>query len=97
MKRGFITAMLAWLAVGVGAVPARAAVDIYIDIPGVVIVPPSEHYDYPRYVYPEREPRYYYYKHHRRWHHHHHGHRHHRHGHRHDHHGHRYHHHGHGR
>jgi hypothetical protein len=93
MKRVVITAMLALLAVGVCAVPARAAVDIYIGIPGVVIVPPSDHYDYPRYVYPDSEPRYdypryvypdsepryYYYKHYRRWHHH--GHRHHHHGH----------------
>jgi hypothetical protein len=79
MKRVVITAMLALLAVGVCAVPARAAVDIYIGIPGVVIVPPSDHYDYPRYVYPESKPRYDYDKHHRRWHHH--GHRHHHHGH----------------
>jgi len=43
MKRGIITAMLAWLAVGVYAVPARAAVDIHIGIPGVVIVPPSDY------------------------------------------------------
>jgi hypothetical protein len=35
MKRIVITAMLAWLAVGVWAVPARAAVDIHIGIPGV--------------------------------------------------------------
>jgi hypothetical protein len=86
MTRVVITAMLAWLAVGVCAGPARAAVDIHIGIPGVVIVPPSAHYDYPRYVYPDSELRYYYYKHHRRWHHH--GHRHHWHGHRHHHHGH---------
>jgi hypothetical protein len=52
MKRVVIIAMLAWLAVGVCAGPARAAVDIHIGIPGVVIVPPSDHYDYPRYVYP---------------------------------------------
>ena len=81
MKRVVITAMLAWLAVGVWAVPARAAVDIHIGIPGVVIVPPSEYYDYPRYIYPDSEPRYYYYKHHRRHHHHGHGHRHYGHGH----------------
>jgi hypothetical protein len=37
MTRVVITAMLAWLAVGVWAVPARAAVDIHIGIPGVVI------------------------------------------------------------
>ena len=43
MKRGIITAMLALLAVGVCAVPARAAVDIHIGIPGVVIVPPSDY------------------------------------------------------
>ena len=66
MTRVVITAMLAWLAVGVWAVPARAAVDIHIGIPGVVIVPPSDHYDYPRYIYPYSEPRYYYDKHHRR-------------------------------
>jgi hypothetical protein len=94
MTRVVITAMLAWLAVGVWAVPARAAVDIHIGIPGVVIVPPSEYYDYPRYVYPYSEPHYYYAKPHR---HHRHGHRHHRHGHRHHHHGHRHHHHDHGR
>ena len=88
MTRVVITAMLAWLAVGIGAGPARAAVDIYIGIPGVVIVPPSEYYDYPRYVYPYSEPRYYYDKHHRRWHHQ---------GYRHDWHGHRHNHHGHGR
>jgi hypothetical protein len=79
MKRVVIAAMLALLAVGVCAGPARAAVDIHIGIPGVVIVPPSDHYDYPRYVYPYSEPRYYYDKHHRRGHHH--GHRHHHHGH----------------
>jgi hypothetical protein len=90
MTRVLITAMLAWLAVGVYAIPTRAAVDIHIGIPGVVIVPPSEYYDYPRYVYPYSEPRYYYYydKHHRRWDHH---------GYRHDWHGHRHNHHGHGR
>jgi hypothetical protein len=86
MTRIVITAMLALLAVGVWAVPARAAVDIHIGIPGVLIVPPSHYYDYPRYVYPYSEPRYYYDKHQHRWHHH--GHRHH---------GHRHHHHGHGR
>ncbi|HZC03598.1 MAG TPA: hypothetical protein VE844_20290 [Gammaproteobacteria bacterium] len=86
MTRVVITAMLAWLTVGVWAVPARAAVDIHIGIPGVVIVPPSDYYVYPRYVYPYSEPRHYYGKHHHRWHHH--GHRHH---------GHRHHHHGHGR
>jgi hypothetical protein len=86
MTRVVITAMLALLAVGAGAVPARAGVDIHIGIPGVVIVPPSYHYDYPRYVYPSSEPRYYYDKPHRRWHHH--GHRHHHHGHGHHHHGH---------
>jgi hypothetical protein len=59
MTRVVITAMLAWLAVGVEAVPARAAVDIHTGIPEVVIVPPSEHYDYPRYVYPDSKPRYY--------------------------------------
>jgi len=71
MTRVVITAMLALLAVGVCVVPARAAVDIHIGIPGVVIVPPSVHYDYPRYIYPDSEPRYY--KHHRRHHHHGHG------------------------
>jgi hypothetical protein len=86
MKRVVITAMFALLAVGICAGPTRAAVDIHIGIPGVVIVPPSDHYDYPRYIYPYSEPRYYYDKHHRR--HHHHGHRHHHHGHRHHHHGH---------
>ena len=85
MTRVVITAMLAWLAVGVWAVPARAAVDIHIGIPGVVIVPPSDYYVYPRYVYPSSEPRYD--KHHRRHHHHRHGH--HDHGHGHHHHGHR--------
>jgi hypothetical protein len=88
MTRVVITAMLALLAVGVSAVPARAAVDIHIGIPGVVIVPPLGYDDYPRYVYPYSEPRYDDYHHHRRWHHH---------GHRHHHHGHRHHHHGHGR
>jgi hypothetical protein len=92
MTRVVITAMLAWLAVGVWAVPARAAVDIHIGIPGVVIVPPSEYYDYPRYIYPDSEPRYYD-KHHRRHRHHGHGHRHHGHGH----HYHSHHYHGHGR
>ncbi len=86
MTRVVFTAMLALLAGGVWAAPARAAVDIHIGIPGVVIVPPSYYYDYPRYVYPYSEPRHYYGKHHHRWHHH--GHRHH---------GHRHHHHGHGR
>jgi hypothetical protein len=86
MKRVVITAMLTLLAVGVYAVPARAAVDIHIGIPGVIIVPPSDDYDYPRYIYPYSEPRYYYYQDHRRSRHH--GHRHHRHGHRHDHYGH---------
>jgi hypothetical protein len=89
MTRVVITAMLAWLTVGVWAVPARAAVDIQIGIPGVVIVPPSEPYEYPRYIYPESEPRYdhrHHYHHHRRWRHH--GHRHHWHGHRHHYHGH---------
>ena len=84
MTRVVITAMLALLAVGVWAVPARAAVDIHIGVPGVIIVPPSDYYAYPRYVYPDSEPRYYRYyydKHHHRW----------------DHHGHRHHHHGHGR
>jgi hypothetical protein len=95
MTRVVITAMLAWLTVGVWAVPARAAVDIHIGIPGVVIVPPSEHYHYPRYVYPYSEPRYYYDKPHRRRHHH--GHGHHYHGHGHHYHGHGRHHHGHGR
>jgi hypothetical protein len=98
MTRVVITAMLAWLAVGVWAVPARAAVDIHIGIPGVVIVPPLYYYDYPRYDYPryiylDSEPRYD--KHHRR--HHHHGHGHHHHGHGHHYHGHGHHHHGHGR
>ena len=87
MTRVVITAILGLLAVGVWAGPARAAVDIHIGIPGVVIVPPSEYYDYPRYVYPYSEPHYYYAK----------PHRHHRHGHRHHHHGHRHHHHDHGR
>ena len=86
MTRVVLTAMLAWLAVGVWAGPARAAVDIHIGIPGVVIVPPSDHYDYPRYIYPYSERRYYDDKHHRRSRHH--GHRHHYHGHRHHHHGH---------
>jgi hypothetical protein len=93
MTRVVIPATLAWLAVGVSAVPAKAAVDIHIGIPGVVMVPPSEYYDYPRYIYPYSEPHhyyserhYYYYKHHHRWHHrahrhYHHGHRHHWHGH----------------
>ena len=36
MTRVIITAMLAWVAVGVWAVPARAAVDIHIGIPGVI-------------------------------------------------------------
>ena len=85
MTRVVIPAMLAWLAVGVWAGPARAAVDIHIGIPGVVIVPPSDHYDYPRYIYPYSEPRYHH-KHHRRSRHH--GHRHHHHGHGHHHHGH---------
>lgn len=88
MIRVVITAILALLAVGVWAAPARAAVDIHIGIPGVVIVPPSDHYNYPRYIYPDSEPRYYYDKHHRRSRHH---------GHRHHHHGHRHHRHGHGR
>ena len=79
MTRVVMTAMLAWVAVGVRAVPVRAAVDIHIGIPGVVIVPPSGYYEYPRYVYPYSEPYYYYYKPHRR--HHHHGHAHHHHGH----------------
>ena len=92
MKRVVITAMLALLAVGVWAGLARAAVDIHIGIPGVVVVPPSYYYDYPRYVYPYSEPRYY--KHHRRHHHHRHGHHYHGYGH---HHGHGHHHHGHGR
>ena len=83
MTRVVITAMLAWLAVGVWAVPARAAVDIHIGIPGVVIVPPSDYHVYPRYVYPSSEPRYD--THHRR----HHRHGHHDHGHGHHHHGHR--------
>jgi hypothetical protein len=93
MTRVVITAMLAWLAVGVWAIPARAAVDIHIGIPGVVVVPPSYYYDYPRYIYPDSEPRYY--KRHRRHHHHRHGHHYHGHGHRH--HGHGHHDHGHGR
>jgi hypothetical protein len=45
MTRVVMTAMLALLAVGVGAVPAKAAVDVHIGIPGVVIVPPSDYYD----------------------------------------------------
>jgi hypothetical protein len=101
MKRVVITAMLALLAVGVWAGPARAAVDIHIGIPGVVIVPPSDHYAYPRYVYPDSEPRDNYYKHYRRWHHHryghHHGRGHHHHGRGHHHGGYGYYHHGHGR
>ena len=71
MTRVVIAAMLAWLAVGGRAVPARAAVDMHTGIPGVVVVPPSYDDDYPRYIYPYSEPRYY--KYHRR-HHHHHGH-----------------------
>jgi hypothetical protein len=78
MTRVVVTAMLALLAVGVGAVPAKAAVDVHIGIPGVVIVPPSDDYAYPRYTYPYSEPRYYYDRHHRREYHH--GHRHHHHG-----------------
>ena len=93
MLRVVMTIMVAMLAVGVWASPARAAVDIHIGIPGVVIVPPSEHYHYPRYIYPYSEPRYHH-KHHRRSRHH--GHRHHSHGHGHHHHGHGHHHHGHG-
>jgi hypothetical protein len=86
MTRVVMTAMLGLLAVGVWAGPARAAVDIHIGIPGVVIVPPSDHYDYPRYIYPYSEPRYYYDTHHRRSRHH--GHRHHYRRHRHHHHSH---------
>lgn len=78
MTRVVLTAMLALLVGGVWAVPVRAAVDIHIGIPGVVMVPPSNYYEYPRYVYPYSEPRYYYYKHHHRHYHH----RHHHHGHR---------------
>ena len=39
-------------------VPARAGIDVDIRVPGIVIVPPSEDYDYPRYTYPRSEPRY---------------------------------------
>ena len=66
MTRVGITALIAWLAIGICAVPARAAVDIHIGIPGVVVVPPSYYYAYPRYVYPYSEPRYYYKHHHGR-------------------------------
>jgi hypothetical protein len=90
MTRVVITAMLAWLAVGVGAVPARAAVDVHTGIPGVAVVPPSYHDDHPRDIYPYSEPRDY--TRHRRHHYHRHGH--HSHGHHHHDHG---HHHGHGR